>query len=110
MRWNEQFNPFNLNYSSYEASEGFGSIEEFAQNELTTKLDNVKDFSQIKEEVKELVENGNIDKLHGKRILNKLSAKFGIDSGVLLRMCASELEYQDLPEETIDFLDGVRPN
>lgn len=110
MRWNEQFNPFNLSYSSYEASEGFGSIEDFAQNELTAKLDDVKDFSQIKEEVEELVENGDIDKLHGKRILNKLSTKFGIDSGVLLRMCASELEYQDLPEETIDFLDEVRPN
>ena len=109
-RWNEQFNPFNLNYSSYEASDGFSNIDEFAKNELENKLNNVKSFSEIKHNVQELANNGAIDELHGKKILKEVSNEFGIRSEVLLRMCASNLEFQDLPQETQDFLQEARPN
>ena len=109
-RWNEQFNPFNLNYSSYEASSGFSNINEFAKNELENKLGNVKSFSQIKDDVQELAENKAIDELHGKRILSEVSNEFGIPSEVLLRMCASNLEFQDLPQETKEFLQEAGPS
>lgn len=109
-RWNEQFNPFNVNYSRYEASTGFSNIDEFAKNELENRLSKLKSFSQIEDEVQELAESRAIDELHGKKILNELSNKFGIPSEVLLRMCASNLEFQDLPQETKEFLEEARSN
>jgi len=109
-RWNEQFNPFNVNYSGYEASSGFSNIDEFAKNELENRLSEIKSFSQIKEDVQELAENGAIDELHGKKILKEVSNEFGIPSEVLLRMSASNLEFQDFPQETKEFLQKARSN
>jgi len=107
-RWNEQFNPFNLSYGSYEASNGFSNIESFAENEIQNKLSDVKEFSQIKEEVNQLAENGEIDHLDGKRILGEVSNEFGIKKDRLLRMCASRTEFQHLPEETRRFLQKIK--
>ena len=103
-RWNEQFNDFYLSYEGFEQSEGFIDIESFAQNELENRLDDVKDFAEIKNEVKNLAESGNIDQLQGKEILKRLSEEFKIKTERLLRMCAKKLDKEDLPDETESFL------
>lgn len=108
VRWNEQFNPFNLSYSSFQASEGFPDIEDFAKNEVENQLNDIRDFSDIKDEVKELAEDGEFDELHGKRILGQVSNEFGIQKDRLLRMSAKRLELDDLPEETQGFLETAK--
>lgn len=110
LRWNEQFNPFNLNYSSFEASEGFPDIESFAKNEVENRLSDIRDFSEIKREISELAEDGKFDKLHGKRILGQISNKFEIKTDRLLRMFAKRLKLEDIPEETRSFLETAKPD
>lgn len=104
MRWNEQFNPFNLSYGSYRSAEEFADINSFAENEIQNRLNHIKNFDEIREEVERLAKNGNRDDLHGKKILKKVSEEFEIKSDRLLRICASHLKFQDLPEETREFL------
>jgi len=106
-RWDEQFNPFNLSYSSYRSAKGFPDIKSFAENEIQSRLDNVKNFNQIRIEVEQLAESGNIAELHGKMILGQVSNEFNIKKERLLRMCASHLKLQELPEETREFLKRI---
>lgn len=51
LRWNEQFNPLNISYKGYDRSSGFGSIEEFAKNELENHLNEVDDYNIVRKEV-----------------------------------------------------------
>lgn len=108
IRWNEQFNPFNLSYASFQASEGYPDIEAFAKNEIENQLGNIRAFSEIKEKVEELAEDGNFNELHGKKILNEVSNEFGIQKDRLLRISAKKLEIGDLPEETQEFLETAK--
>ncbi|WP_158413942.1 AAA family ATPase [Halorubrum sp. GN11_10-6_MGM] len=107
-RWNEQFGELHLSYRSFEKSKGFDDIGSFAKNELGNKLDDVSEFSEIRKEVEQLAENGNIDQLQGKEILKELSNQFNIKTERLLRMCARRLDVEDLPDETRDFIQEAK--
>lgn len=107
-RWNEQFGELHISYSSFEQSKGFESMESFAKNELENKLDMIKEFAQIRKEVEQLAENGNVDQLQGKEILKEISNEFSIKTERLLRMCAKNLEIEDLPDETRSFLQKAK--
>lgn len=107
-RWNENFNPVNVNYVGYEKSEGFSNIDEFAKNEVKNRLNNIDDFSVIYEEVKEIANNGNLDELHGKKILKQISNEFGIRTDMLLRMTARRISVEELPPETKKFLNKIK--
>jgi predicted ATPase len=107
-RWNEQFGEFYISYRSFEQSEGFEDIESFAENELQNRLNNVKEFEEIKQKVKQLAENKKIDQLQGKEILKQVSNEFNIKTERLLRMCAKKLDTEDLPEDTEHFLQKAK--
>ena len=107
-RWNEQFGELHISYGGFKKSEGFEDIDSFAKNELENKLDKVKEFAQIRKEVEQLAENGNVDQVQGKEILKELSNEFNIKTERLLRMCAKRLDTEDLPVETKSFLQEAK--
>ncbi len=107
-RWNEQFNPIFIDYDGFKSSEKFDNIETFARNRVDNRLSDVTDFHSIRREVKNLAENGEFDRLLGKRILSQVSDEFEIKERRLLRMCAERVEPDDLPEETRNFLRRAR--
>jgi energy-coupling factor transporter ATP-binding protein EcfA2 len=109
LRWNEQFNPFNISYSSFQASEGFPDIETFAKNEVENQLNDIEGFSDIRDDVKQMAENGEFNELHGKKILAEISNEFNIPTDRLLRMSAKRIELGDLPKETQTFLKNAKP-
>lgn len=108
LRWNEQFNPLNISYRGYDKSSGFGSIEEFAKNELKNHLNDVDDYRTVREEVIQSAHSEQLDKLHGKNILSQISNTFGVESNRLLRMTASRVEMDHLPQETKKFLEQIK--
>jgi ABC-type thiamine transport system ATPase subunit len=107
-RWNEQFNPLNISYTSYSKSEGFSDIEEFAKNVVENQLNEVDDFKDIRDQVEEYAQNADFDELHGKRILGQVSNEFGIEQDRLLRMTATKVEPDQLPSDTRRFLEDIK--
>jgi len=108
LRWNEDFNPLNVDYKGYQRSTGFATIEDFAKNCVANRLNEVDDFSDIHREVEGFAQRKEFGELHGKYILAQVSNEFNIEQGRLLRMTADRISLDDLPQETKQYLQSIK--
>lgn len=93
-RFNESFNPINIDRQEYYFMKEEGIVNDFddyLSNRIQEHRESVEDIEQIEEEIDILVENNEWQRLDGKRILKELSNRFNEEHRRLARMIAREM-------------------